>query len=258
MAKRFTQRIGDHLKTPEQKRYYTERLFDEVAPRYDFITRALSFWRDKSWKRHLVTALPFYDRPVCVDLACGTGDIVGLLARRYREAHVVGLDLTDRMLDIARRRNGRSNVWFVRQDMGNLGIASESVDIVTGGYALRNAPDLAVTLEEIHRVLKPEGVAAFLDFSRPRAAAAQRVEYWLLKLWTGFWGLLLHRNAEVYGYIAESLQCFPDRFQLRDILRDEGFTVTGSRLGFFGVVELLVVRKAAQDRAGTTGPLRHR
>ena len=95
------------------------------------------------------------------------------------------------------------------------------MDIVTGGYALRNAPDLGTAIDEISRVLKPCGVAAFLDFSKPSGKILQKMEYWALKTWTGPWGTLLHRNREVYRYIAESLQPFPDRSQLRDIFRDK-------------------------------------
>ena len=138
------------------------------------------------------------------------------------------------MLDIARHRNTHSNVSFVNQDMGSLDIASGSADIVTGGYALRNAPDLGTAIDEISRVLKPCGVAAFLDFSKPDGKISQKMEYWGLKTWTGLWGALLHRNHEVYGYIAESLQRFPDRSHLRDIFRDKGFSVIDSRLFFWG------------------------
>ncbi len=245
MARRFTLRIGDHLKTPGKKRYYNQRVFAEIAPRYDFITRALSFWRDTSWKRDLVGSLPSCESPLCVDLACGTGGITFLLARKYPHGRIVGLDITEAMLDLARRRNTFPNVRFVNQDMGCLEFPAGSVDIVTGGYALRNAPDLEVAVQEIRRVLKPDGMAAFLDFSKPSARLPERLEYWILKVWTGFWGTLLHRNPEVYGYIAESLQCFPDRDQLRGILREKGFTVMASRLYFFGITELLVVRKEA-------------
>jgi demethylmenaquinone methyltransferase/2-methoxy-6-polyprenyl-1,4-benzoquinol methylase len=150
------------------------------------------------------------------------------------------------MLDIARRRNACRNISFINQDMGRLEFAPESVDIVTGGYALRNAPDLEAAIGEIHRILKPGGTASFLDFSKPHAGFAQRLEYWLLKIWGGLWGILLHRNHEVYSYIAESLRLFPERARLREIFRDKGFTVGSSRLYFFGITELLVVRKAAQ------------
>jgi len=244
MAERFTLKIGDHLKTPEKKKYYNEKVFAEIAPKYDFITRALSFWRDKYWKRDLIAALPACETPLCVDLACGTGDITFLLAAKYPQGHIVGLDITEPMLNLARGRNAFPNVSFVNQDMGCLDFAAGSVDMITGGYALRNAPDLEVVVEAILRVLKPGGVAAFLDFSKPNNRLSQRVEYWILKLWTGFWGTLLHRNHEVYSYIAESLQSFPDRVRLRDIFQGKGFTVMASRSYFFGITGLLVVRKA--------------
>jgi demethylmenaquinone methyltransferase/2-methoxy-6-polyprenyl-1,4-benzoquinol methylase len=244
MARRFTLRIGNHLQAPGTKRYYNQQVFAEIAPKYDFITRALSFGRDTSWKRDLVASLPSCESPLCLDLACGTGGITFLLARKYPRGLIVGLDITEPMLERARQRNTFGNVRFLNQDMGGLEFPAGTVDIVTGGYALRNAPDLEVTVQEIHRVLKPHGMAAFLDFSKPGGRFAQRLEYWILKVWTGFWGTLLHRNHEVYGYIAESLQCFPDRLQLRDLFRDKGFTVVASRLYFFGITELLVVRKA--------------
>src|SRR5262249_29260262 len=132
---------------------------------------------------------------------------------------------------------------FSNQDMGSLDVPSESVDIVTGGYALRNAPDLGTTIDEISRILKPGGVAAFLDFSKPGGKIPQKIEYWVLKIWTGLWGTLLHRNHEVYSYIAESLQRYPDRSHLREILRDKGFSVTYSRLFFGGITELLIAQK---------------
>jgi len=246
MAPRFTLRIGDHLDTPEKKRFYNEKVFAEIAPRYDFITRALSFWRDGSWKRDLIAALPAWEAPLCVDLACGTGDITFLLARKYPDGRVAGLDITAPMLDLASRRNTFPNVRFINLDMGRLAFAAESVDVVTGGYALRNAPDLETMIEEIHKVMRPGGVAAFLDFSKPEGRLAQRMEYWTLKLWGGFWGILLHRNPEVYGYIAESLARFPNRLRLQSLFQEGGFAVVSTRLYFFGITQLLVVRKQSR------------
>ena len=243
MTGRFVLKIGNCLENAETKKYYNERVFSEIAPRYDFITRVLSFGRDAAWKRTLVSLLPSHESPVCVDLACGTGDIAFLLAGKYPRGRIAGLDIAEPMLDIARHRNTHPNVSFVNQDMGSLEMVSESVDIVTGGYALRNAPELGTAMDEIGRVLKPHGVAAFLDFSKPSANIAQKMEYWGLKIWTGLWGVLLHRNHEVYGYIAESLQHFPDRHHLRNIFREKGFLVIDFRLFFFGIAELLVVQK---------------
>jgi ubiquinone/menaquinone biosynthesis methyltransferase len=242
----FTLKLGDHLESADNKRYYNEQLFNEIAPRYDFITRALSFWSDASWKRDLIAALPAREKPFCLDLACGTGDITLKLAEKYPQGRIVGLDITEPMLALARARNTSAHVEFINQDMACLTFAPDSADIVSGGYALRNAPDLGKTLDGIHQVLKPDGVAAFLDFSKPTGRWAQLVEYWLLKVWTGFWGILLHRNHEVYSYIAESLRRFPDRAELQRTLQARGFTIMKSRLYFFGITELLVIKKTSQ------------
>ena len=246
MNQRFTLKIGDHLTTAEKKRYYNEQVFTEIAPRYDFITRVLSFWRDASWKRELVAQLPPQDAPLCLDLACGTGDIAFLLARKYPVGRILGIDITERMLTLARFRNALPNVDFVNQDMDCLRAATSSIDIVTGGYALRNAPDLERALDEIYRVLRPGGTAAFLDFSRPAAHVPERLQHWILKVWTGFWGVAFHRNHEVYSYISESLQRYPDRMQLRRLFGDKGFKVVHAHLYFFGMTELLIVRKNAE------------
>jgi ubiquinone/menaquinone biosynthesis methyltransferase len=243
MSRKFTVRIGSSLESAAQKRVYNEQVFTEIAPRYDFITRGLSFWRDASWKRALIDWLPALAAPSCADLACGTGDLAFLLGEKYPDGTIVGLDITESMLEIARRRNARSTIRFMHGDMAALPLAGASVDVVTGGYALRNAPDLAVTLGEIHRILRPGGVAAFLDFSKPAGVTAQRVEYLVLKGWTGLWGILLHRNHEVYSYIAESLARFPDRTQLARQFGAHGFTLLRSRLNFFGITEIVLVQK---------------
>jgi demethylmenaquinone methyltransferase/2-methoxy-6-polyprenyl-1,4-benzoquinol methylase len=231
------------LAAPERKREFNRQLFTEVAGTYDFITRALSFGRDAAWKQQLIAALPAWERPYCVDLACGTGDLTRLLARRYPQASVLGLDLTEPMLELARARSSESNVRYVQADMGATGLAAGSVDIVTGGYALRNAPLLETALGEACRILRPGGVGAFLDFSKPPTRGAQCMELALLKFWGGCWGWLLHRNPEVYIYIAESLRRHPDRAEFHGLIERSGFHLTKSECFFAGVTELVVFEK---------------
>jgi ubiquinone/menaquinone biosynthesis C-methylase UbiE len=111
MDQRFTLRIGDHLTTADKKRDYNEQVFTEIAPRDDFITRALSFWRDSAWKRELVAQLPPLDAPVprpCLR----HGDIAFMLAKKYPAGRIIGIDITERMLMLARLRNARPNVGF--------------------------------------------------------------------------------------------------------------------------------------------------
>jgi ubiquinone/menaquinone biosynthesis methyltransferase len=239
---KFTLKCKDYINDPEEKKFYNELLFSEVAPKYDFVTKALSLGRDGAWKKHLVNVLPAeLAAPECVDLACGTGDVSRLLSARYPQGHVVGIDLTAPMLELARTGDIPENLSYLQRDMNQTGLASNSVDIVTGSYALRNAPDLELALEETRRILKPGGYAAFLDFSKPSTRAFQIAEYWLLKSWGSWWGYVLHRNCEIYAYISNSLATFPDRTQLRKRFSDSGFTVTHSRRFYFGIMEMFVL-----------------
>jgi len=239
---RFHLKAREWLDVPEGKRAYNERHFAEAASRYDLATRMMSFGRDAAWKRTLVAALPDLPSPVCVDLACGTGDVTFLLAGRFPGGVVTGLDLSSPMLAIARERNRFSNVRFERGDLCDLPFPDGSADVVTGSYALRNAPDLRKAVAEVRRVLSPDGVAAFLDFSNPERSLLRHLQYLLLRSWCGFWGRLLHGSPEIHGYIAESLRVFPGRNRLREIFLEHGLGMGSDRRFFLGITGLVVLR----------------
>ncbi len=240
---KFSLKIKDYIHSPENKREYNEQHFSEAARHYDFATRAMSLGRDMAWKRRLTAALPELPAPVCVDLACGTGDVSCMLAHRYPRGRVIGLDLTEKMLVLARKRRHSENLSFVQGDMGQIDLPSASADIVTGSYAVRNAPDLRAALTEIRRILKPGGTVGLLDFSKSPSRRFQAFQYRVLKTWCGFWGLLLHGNPEVHAYIAASLKIYPDRGQLRTLLAEVGFTVRHAEKFYLGTLELLVLEK---------------
>lgn len=242
MAQRFALKARDHVGLPDRKRRFNEAHFAEAAPRYDVATRAMSLGRDAAWKRELVAALPDPPSPACVDIACGTGDVAFLLAARYRNGTVTGIDISDGMLRIARARNRFRNLGFASGDLCALPLADGSADLVTASYALRNAPALRPALAEIRRVLAPGGFAAILDFSRPRSPILGTVQIRMLRRWCGLWGSLLHGSSEIHGYIAESLAGFPDRRRFREMLVEEGFSVVSSRRHVLGILERFLLR----------------
>ena len=239
----FRPSLGDELDQPERKRELNREIFTKIAREYDLICKLLSFGRDLAWKRQMVSRLPDLPEPVCIDLAAGTGDISFYLGERYPRGSVVGIDLTEKMIEVADGRNALDNVRFEIGDMGALDLGEGCADVVTGGYALRNAPELRDAVREVHRILKPGGLAAFLDFSKPKNRLGQFFNVASLKFWTGLWGLMLHRKPWVYGYIADSLAKFPDREAMAALFREEGFEVVERKLHFFGVMERIVLRK---------------
>ncbi len=234
-TEKFTLRARDYLGTSDGKKHFNEKHFAESAPRYDFATRALSLCQDASWKRQLIEALPDTKTPVCVDVACGTGDVTFLLAERYGDGEFIGVDLTREMIALANQRNRNGKVRFECGEMSRLRMEDRSVDVITGSYAIRNAPDLDEALAEFHRVLKPGGTLAILDFCKPNSSFFQGMQFHLLRLWGGLWGLLLHGNPEVHGYISKSLRGFPDGKSLEGIFDRSGFQVVESKKHFGGM-----------------------
>lgn len=231
------------LSNPEEKKLYNEGLFSVVAPKYDFITKALSFGRDKAWKKLLIKHLPYVDHARCLDIACGTGELSFGLANKYKNGTVTGIDLNEDMILLCRNRQSCHNIVFKVSDMNNMKWEDSTFDIVTGGYAIRNSPDLQTIIRELYRFMKKGGHAAFLDFSKSPGRSFQKIQLFLLKLWGSFWGLLLHGNADIYAYIAESLKHFPDRNELESLFRNAGFKNVRTKILFFGFTSILFFEK---------------
>ncbi|KNC51270.1 ubiquinone/menaquinone biosynthesis methyltransferase [Thecamonas trahens ATCC 50062] len=246
-----------YLDEATAKLTYNEALFQVVAPAYDFITKALSFGQDASWKKALISDVSAAVAELAerdegdevlrvVDVACGTGDVTFALAKAFPGADVVGTDLSGRMLDLAAERadgEDLDNVYFVQSDMCHMPFEDGAVDLVTGSYALRNAPSIMEALEETNRVLRVGGVAAWLDFCKPDFAPLAWAYYYLLLLWGGLWGVLVHGSPDVYGYIARSLDAYPTETELAVMLEFTGYQVISSKRYFFGFIAVNIVQK---------------
>ena len=209
---------------PDVKRRYNSRMFGTIAPRYDLITRLLSFGSDQRWKTRAIEMAQIAPGHQALDLACGTGDLA--LAAAARGATVVGLDLTMEMIALARQRpapaSQRAPSWLVG-DMHALPMPSERFDVVTTGYGLRNVPDLRVALSEIYRVLRPGGVLCSLDFNKPEAAWLRAVYLTYLDAIGGTLGWVLHRDPDTYRYIPASIRRYPGARGVVDLLKAAGF-----------------------------------
>lgn len=228
---------------PEEKKIYNKRLFSVVAPNYDFITKALSFGRDKAWKKLLLKNLPYVENAKCLDIACGTGELSFGLANEYQNGIITGIDLNEDMILLSKNKSTFNNIVFKVSDMNKMELEDSSFDIITGGYAIRNSPDLQTIINELYRFMKKGGHAAFLDFSKSSNRLLQKIQLSLLKLWGSFWGLLLHGNADIYAYIAESLKYFPDRNELESLLENTGFKNIKTKILFFGFTSIIFFEK---------------
>jgi len=209
-------------------------MFSTVAPRYDFITRAFSYGMDRRWKQLGVERARLPRHPLILDLASGTGDF-SILAARHHAARTVAVDLTERMLQLARRRGLQHAVCA---DATRLPFAGHSFDCVFIGYGLRNFPDLSLALAEIERVTRPGGLLVSLDFFLPANAMLRSLYLAYLYAQGAFWGLILHGRPRVYTYIPDSLRSFVSIDEFSSLLRRSGYAAVDQRRYILGGIGL--------------------
>jgi ubiquinone/menaquinone biosynthesis methyltransferase len=207
--------------SPETKARYVKRLFSTIADRYDLITVLLSYGQDRRWKERLVSLAAVHPGCRALDLACGTGDITYALGDRG--ARAVGLDITPRMLELARAKRGSGRPAFLAGDIMALPFADAAFDLVTTGYGIRNVPGIAQALAEVRRVLRPGGVLLSLDFDRPANPLVRFVYLVYLTLVGSSLGVVLHGDPSTYRYIPESIRRYPGAAGVSAIAREEGF-----------------------------------
>jgi ubiquinone/menaquinone biosynthesis methyltransferase len=234
--------LRESISTPEGKRRYVKRLFHTIADRYDFITGFLSYGQDRRWKRQLVALAELGPDDRVLDLACGTGDIIFAAAPQVRQA--VGLDLTHRMLQLAKQRAGPSGpaVSWVTGDMLSLPFPDGHFTVVTAGYGLRNVPDLEQSIREIRRVLAPGGRFLSLDFNRPRNPVVRGVYLAYLTVVGSALGLALHRDPDTYRYIPESIRRYPGARVVAQRIHANGFIGVQVRHVLGGLMAIHIAR----------------
>lgn len=230
------------ISTTEGKRRYVRQLFSTIADRYDFITGFLSYGQDRRWKRRLIDLAAAGPSDRVLDLACGTGDL--LLAAAERARLVIGLDITHRMLQLARSRRGSiENFALVTGDMLALPFLDGHFDVVTTGYGLRNVPDLRMALNEIHRVLAPGGRFLSLDFNRPTNSMVRAAYLSYLTAVGSALGMILHRDPDTYRYIPESIRLYPGAAAVGGVMGETGFADVRVLPVFGGLMAIHTARK---------------
>jgi demethylmenaquinone methyltransferase/2-methoxy-6-polyprenyl-1,4-benzoquinol methylase len=247
--------VEQHLQDSTVKQKYVNKVFEAVAGSYDRFTRWGSWGMDAGWKRGLLRmvhpVLPSNGR--ALDLACGTGDLAFALASRMPNGSVLGLDICQRMIDLARRKcpaGPAPRIVFQVGDMMALGLADAAIDLVSCGYGLRNVPDFRTSLREIHRVLKPGGHFVCLELYRPANPLWRFVFLRTLLHSCQWYGWLYHREPATYGYLARSLEHFVTIEEMRAAFQEIGFELVRECRWLFGAAGIHLVRKqhAAENR----------
>ncbi|MBX9928740.1 MAG: class I SAM-dependent methyltransferase [Gemmatimonadaceae bacterium] len=229
------------------KRGYVQRIFSEIAPRYDLLNRLLSLGIDRAWRTAALRALRWERVPAgrYLDLCAGTLDVGAALVRRPGFAGaVVGADFAEPML-----RAGRSKATGVRlapvvADAVQLPLPDAAVDGAIVAFGIRNVAQLDRALVEVHRVLRPGARFVILEFSTPRFPLVRALYLFYFHHILPIIGGLISGHATAYRYLPESVKHFPERDVLAARLRAAGFTDVSWRALTFGIAALHIGERA--------------
>jgi demethylmenaquinone methyltransferase / 2-methoxy-6-polyprenyl-1,4-benzoquinol methylase len=225
------------------------KIFTDVPPHYDLVNRIFTWGMDKNWRLHAARACLTGNPHQILDLACGTGDLTLDLTRMANNhAEITGLDFSEPMLEIARRKIGISKkVKFICGDAGNLPFTDGYFDCIGISFAMRNLtyrnPDVAKHMSEILRVLRPGGRFVIVESSQPENRLMRILDHLYVSLFVYLLGWLLSRNKTAYNYLRISATNYYSAPELKNLLLKTGFSNVDFKSLFFGAVAIHIAVK---------------
>ena len=223
-------------------------MFDRISPKYDALNHLLSFNIDKVWRRETAKAVAKHHPKTILDLATGTADLAIALAKYNSQAHIIGMDISEKMLEIGKGKVAKKSL----EDQIELHIGDAAVlpfednhfDAVTIAFGVRNFEDLRKGLFEISRVLKPNGQAVILEFSMPEMFPIKQVYRFYFKRLLPKIGRIVSKDASAYIYLPLSVECFPKPKDFLEILTRHGLKEGQMKTMTWGITTLYTAVKA--------------
>lgn len=198
------------------KKAEVEIMFDKISGKYDLLNRLLSLGVDKNWRKKALLSIRTHHPRVMLDIATGTGDMAFAADKILKPEVIKGVDLSNGMLEIARKRleskvrDLHASIEFVKGDAEQLAFEADTFDAVTVAFGVRNFADLQVGLKEINRVLKPGAPFMVLEFTKPRIFPFRQLFDIYFRHILPLIGSWTSGDRRAYKYLYESVQAFPD------------------------------------------------
>lgn len=222
-----TTHFGFETVARDEKVKRVGEVFHSVAGKYDLMNDLMSMGIHRLWKRFALEVSGVRPGQRVLDLAAGTGDISMLFADRVgASGTVVMSDINASMLGVGRDRvmdrGYAGNIQFALANAEKLPFASNTFDIVSIGFGLRNVTDKDAALAEMMRVLKPGGRVLVLEFSKPTIEPLSRLyDLYSFNILPKI-GQAITGDADSYRYLAESIRMHPDQPTLRAMMENAG------------------------------------
>jgi demethylmenaquinone methyltransferase/2-methoxy-6-polyprenyl-1,4-benzoquinol methylase len=226
-------------------------MFDRIARVYDAMNLVISAFQEPRWRRRAVELVGVRPGDRLLDVATGTGKVAAdLVARAQPGGSVLGVDLSPRMIERARRRFGdRPGLEFVVGDALALPTRDGEFDAATIAFGMRNLPDYRRGFEEMARSLRPGGRVVCLEIAQPRSRSARVLQLWFDRI-VPILGRLAGQG-DAYGYLVRSVKGYPGPDRIAEIMREAGLVDVSWR-GLSGGIVTVHVGTVARDEPRPT------
>ena len=222
-------------------------MFDRISPKYDALNHLLSLNIDKVWRRKTAKAVAKSQPKTILDLATGTADLAIALAKCNPQAHIIGMDISEKMLEIGKEKvskKGLANQIELRLgDAATLPFESNTFDAVSVAFGIRNFENLEHGLSEIQRVLKPNGRAVILEFSMPERFPIKQLYALYFKHLLPAIGKAVSKDGNAYSYLPLSVEQFPKPKVFLRMLAEKGLENGMAKPLSFGIATLYTSTK---------------
>jgi demethylmenaquinone methyltransferase/2-methoxy-6-polyprenyl-1,4-benzoquinol methylase len=220
---------------------FVREMFDNIAPRYDFLNRLLSLRRDVQWRRALVESLELTSGGTVLDAACGTADVALEIERSsFGRVKVVGIDFAPEMLRLAAAKITSTSICLVAADAFDLPFSQAGFSAVTMAFGIRNIQNKAAILQQFRRQLKPGGRLAILELATPTHGPARSAYLFYFNTLLPLIGRFFSKHGFAYRYLPESVANFPTAPEFAALMRRSGFINVRYRKLTLGIAVLFV------------------
>ncbi len=225
-----------------------QKIYSQVASKYDLINRLMTFGLDVVWRRKAAAEAAVCQPTRILDLCCGTGDMARAISRHLPYArHIIGTDFSLPMLRLACEKPYPSKITFVLSDVGHLPFLDGTFDLLCIAFATRNlnsGPEaLTNFLREFHRVLRPGGTLVHLETSQPRLKILRSLFHRYVRSVVRPLGGRLSGSSAGYRYLAHTVPRFYGTEDLSRLLNQAGFDGISARPLLFHVAALHTARR---------------